>query len=570
MIQFKGTVKKPTLEILGYIIILFVAAGLRFTLLGGSSLNDHEANLALQALQVSMGEDITLSGEPGYIALTAIQFFVFGASDFMARFWPAIFGTCLVLLPLLYREWLGKSTALLMAGLIALDPVLIGVSRTADGRLLALVGLLAAAGFWLRKRPVLSGICLGGALLGGVGLWLGLLVLAVLVLVFSKQVRTLVIQDDVNAHPSSKWAVILGIAAITMLLISTLLLTNPNGISAVGSSLVEYFSSWGHAGSVSLPGVSMAWFLTEIPIILFGLWGLIEGLLRHDVKSKGLGIWWGVALVVALINPDRGLQQFFWVSIPMLTLAAIKLVDLFKSWKVENHLVFLAETGLVIMLVGFSFLNFINLVNSTFLTPEDYRDRIIGTLLPLILLIAMTVLLSWGWSNSSTRKGLMAGILLLFCCATISTAWKSAGLGSRPEFELRGNGGYPVGEDSLRSTIEDISRWNTGTANGIDIQVVGFDLPSVTWALRDYENLSFETTYNPNLTPSIILTPASLEIEAKASYRGQKLLWAVNTDQNNLRLIDWMKWNLFRTAPTQNTELILWARNDLFPGAVKP
>lgn len=570
MIQFKDTAKKPTLETLGYILILVIAAGLRFTLLGGSSLNDHEANLALQALQVSKGEDIILSGEPGYIALTAIQFFVFGASDFMARFWPALLGTCLVLLPLLYREWLGKPAALLMAGLIALDPVLIGISRTADGRLLALVGLLAAAGFWLRKRPVLSGICLGVALLGGTGIWSGLLVLAVLVFAFRNQIRTLVIQEKEKIDPGSKWAVILGIAAITMLLMSTLLLTNPNGVSAVGLSLVEYFNSWAHAGSVSIPGVSMAWFLTEIPFILLGLWGLIEGLLRHDVKSKGLGIWWGVALVVALVNPDRGLQQFFWVSIPMLTLAALKLVDLFKNWEVENQLVFLAETGLVIVLVGFSFLNFINLVNSTFLTPEDYRDRIIGTLLPLILLIAMTVLLAWGWSTSSTRMGLMVGVLLLLCCATISTAWKSAGLSNRPGYELRGNESYPVGVDSLRSTVGDISRWNTGTAGGIDIQIVGFDLPSITWALRDYENLSFETIYNPNLTPSIILTPASLEIQTKASYRGQKLLWAIKAEQNKMKWIDWMKWSLFRTAPVQNTELILWARNDLFPGAVNP
>jgi hypothetical protein len=55
------------------------------------------------------------------------------------------------------------------------------------------------------------------------------------------------------------------------------------------------------------------------------------------------------------------------------------------------------------------------LVNNDFLTAEDTRNRIIGTFLPILLLIAMTVLFAWGWSvESAKRKGFVLGFLILF------------------------------------------------------------------------------------------------------------------------------------------------------------
>jgi hypothetical protein len=37
-----------------------------------------------------------------------------------------------------------------------------------------------------------------------------------------------------------------------------------------------------------------------------------------------------------------------------------------------------------------------------------------------------------------------------------------------------------------------------------------------------------------------------------------------------LNLGDWIKWATFRTAPVQQDDLILWARNDLFSGSTTP
>ena len=554
----------------GFAIILLVAAGFRFALLGTYPLDDQQANIALQALSVSRNESVRLSGEPGYIALTSVLFDLFGASGFWARFWPALLGTCAVLLPVLYRKWLGSSTALVLAALIALDPVMIGVSRSAGGTMLALVGVMAALGFWLNRRPVLSGVLLGIALTGGSGFWpLGLITVGIIAMwrnLFTNR-------DDagLNGAGSSKSVVIvLSVAAVSSLLLSTLFFSLPNGISAIGSSVVEYFSGWGEFDSRLLAGNSLAWLIIELPLIALGIWGFVDGMLKKEQLARFMGVLWALTLVLTLLNPGTASSHFVWVALPMLILAAKKLSKLVRLPNVENRLIFTVELILVLALVIFSFLNSLNLVNNAYLTPEETRNRIIGTFLPIILLAAMTVLFAWGWSYSSTRSGFIAGIVVLLVVGLVSNAWKSAGLGSRPQFEFLFSRGFPLGEQPLLTTVKDISISRTGYADRIDIQVIGLEHPSVFWVLRDFNEVISASVPDPNSAPSLVLTNVETRIDLPASYRGQKILWSVNPDYAAMQPIDWIRWSLFRLTPASNTELILWAKNDLFPGAQIP
>ncbi len=554
----------------GFAIILLVAAGFRFALLGTYPLDDQQANIALQALSVSRNESVRLSGEPGYIALTSVLFDLFGASGFWARFWPALLGTCAVLLPVLYRKWLGSSTALVLAALIALDPVMIGVSRSAGGTMLALVGVIAALGFWLNRRPVLSGVLLGIALTGGSGFWpLGLITVGIIAMwrnLFTNR-------DDagLNGAGSSKSVVIvLSVAAVSSLLLSTLFFSLPNGISAIGSSVVEYFSGWGEFDSRLLAGNSLAWLIIELPLIALGIWGFVDGMLKKEQLARFMGVLWALTLVLTLLNPGTASSHFVWVALPMLILAAKKLSKLVRLPNVENRLIFIVELTLFLALVIFSFLNSLNLVNNAYLTPEETRNRIIGTFLPIILLAAMTVLFAWGWSYSSTRNGFVTGIVVLLVVGLVSNAWKSAGLGSRPQFEFLFSRGFPLGEQPLLTTVKDISISRTGYADRIDIQVIGLEHPSVFWVLRDFNEVISASVPDPNSAPSLVLTNVETRIDLPASYRGQKILWSVNPDYAAMQPIDWIRWSLFRLTPASNTELILWAKNDLFPGAQIP
>lgn len=555
-----------TTETILYAIIILIGVGLRFALLGDQPLDDAEASLALQAMASSRGETIALAGEPGYLSLTTVLFFIFGPSDFWARFWPAILGAGTILLPLLYRARFGKNVSLLLAGFIALDPVLIGVSRTVDGSFLALVGLLAGIGLLLMRKLIPAGICLGLAFAGGQWIWSGLLLLLG-VMGFNRIFPGTRSEDDPLVALNRKdAAIVAAIAMLTLVLTSMLFLMTPGGMSAIGSSLAEFFTS--------LKGISggefLAWLIMEFPFIILALWGMVDGLLRKDATVRLLASWWGLGMVMSIITTGDGVNRFFWVSIPVLTLAAIKTAELISERSIQSKPVFFAESLLVIALFVFSFLNLLALINNVSLGTEETRNRIIGALLPIILLVILTVLLTWGWSATSTRKGFIAGVLVLLSLALISNTWKAASLGSAPEQELANGWSYPIGRENLIKTISDLSRWNTGYDDRIDVLLIGSDQPSLLWALRDFEDLRMETGYNPSQLASLVITGVDQSIESSSSYRGQKILWSVEPDTQAMSLKDWMKWVFFRQAPVEKSELVLWARNDLFAGTSSP
>lgn len=552
-----------SIEYAVYALILIAALALRFMALGKMPLNNDEARLALEALNVSRGNEVLISGQPGYVSLTSIMFSIFSDTNFLARFWPAMFGSLLVMLPFLFRERIGRTAALLLALLLAFDPFLITASRTASGSIFALTGLIAGIDFWWKKRPVFAGIGFGFALLGGVDLWGGLIAVAlVFLLTLWSGKRTRDNEASEGNRPSMKVALISFL--ITLVAVGTAFLTYPGVISGVGSSIVEYIKSWGSSYTIPFTSAAILWLLIQIPMICLGIWGLINGIKRKDPKAIFLGIWWAIQLLVSVINPARNQAELFWVSIPMLVLASMAIERFFSQQKSENRWVFLAEAVLVVALCVFSFINLAALVNSGGLDTETMRNRIIGTLLPLVLLAVVTLLFAWGWSPNSTRRGLVVGLGLILLAGWFGSSWKAADLGSRPEFEFKSGGETPVGSEILLSSLADLSRWTTSQSNRIDVQVAGLNLTSLSWALRDFENLVLESEFNPNATSSIILTPEDIEIQGISTYRGQKVLWSVQPAFAEMSIQDWMKWLFFRAGPQKETELIFWAENTLF------
>ncbi len=556
------TSKKISVEFFFYAGILIISLAFRFAFLDRISLNEDEARLAMEAWNIAQGKDLLISGQPGYLSLTAAFFFIFKASNFFARFWPALIGSLAVLLPYLFRDRLGKNTALILSLFMALDPFLINISRSANGSIFALVGLLAGIGFWFNRRPVWTGISFGLSLLGGVTLWPGLIVFILALFAAPKTLRSIWITGE--GRRKNEVLVMAISLAVTVGLISTIFLTHPAGISAVGSSLIEYFQTWGSPSQMPYYSALILWLILEIPVLVLAIWGLISGTKEQNPMTAFCGIWGGLALLLAVVNQSNNLGELFWVSVPLLILAAMAIPRLITQIQIESKVVFYAETVAVIALFVFSFMNFTNLVNSNSMNPEDLRNRIIGTLLPLILLAVVTALFAWGWSAKSTRIGLVLGIGLILLTGWIGSAWKSAELGSHPEFEFNNSRGYPIGEKNLLKTISDLSLWSTSQANRVDIQIANIDSDSLLWALKSFDNVQLEQSFNPHSSSSIILTPQNMVIESENIYRGQNFLWSLEPDFASMSAKDWAKWGLFRTAPQKSTELILWAKNALF------
>jgi hypothetical protein len=233
--------KRPlTLEHAFYALALAIGLGLRFLNLGATPLSDFEADWALQALQITRGLHPVIGANPGYVHLTAVLFAIFGGTNFLARFWPALAGCLLVLVPWALRERLGRVTALILAFGLAIDPGLVGLSRQAGGPMLAVASIVLTLLAWNQSRRALAGVLAGLALLSGPAAWYGLLGLG-LAWAFTSRIQRAAAGRD-SASPAARpanWedfrpALIWGLG--TVLVLGSLLAFSPQGLVGIVSS----------------------------------------------------------------------------------------------------------------------------------------------------------------------------------------------------------------------------------------------------------------------------------------------------------------------------------------------
>jgi hypothetical protein len=158
-----------------FISAFILALALRLIKLDSLPLGDLEASWALQAFHLSQNAHPVLGSQSGYILPTALLFFIFGSTDFMARVMPALAGSLLVLIPYILRDRLPGKSAILLAFFLALEPGLLALSRTVGSPIIAVSFTLLALSFWLTRHPRWAGFFGALALLSGPALWPGLL-----------------------------------------------------------------------------------------------------------------------------------------------------------------------------------------------------------------------------------------------------------------------------------------------------------------------------------------------------------------------------------------------------------
>jgi hypothetical protein len=121
---------------------LAVALATRLVGPGAAPLAPDEARLALDALAAARGEGWPLTtSAPLLLVVNAALFLFAGGGPALARLLPALAGTALVALPLLWRRRIGDAGSLAAALLLCLSPIALFASRRVDG---AVVGALAA------------------------------------------------------------------------------------------------------------------------------------------------------------------------------------------------------------------------------------------------------------------------------------------------------------------------------------------------------------------------------------------------------------------------------------------
>lgn len=593
---------KPfTIENLLYLAAALLGLSLRLASLGAAPLTDTEAAWALQALAVGQGNTGQfLAPQPAYVSLTRWLFELFGSTNFLARLWPALTGSMLVLLPLVIRgaierSWqehqaaqptysflLSRPAALVLAFGLAFSPGLVVVSRQAGSPMPALSLSLLAIGLFLSRRSgvrldsSLAGILAGLALLSGPAAVHGLLLLGSTLAAFWLLNKTNPAQTDDGSlrpsfQPDLKWFGFSLVGALT--LVGSSFLTDPPGLATWFETLPAYFRGWLGVPEVPVLRLLAALLVYQPIAVIFGLIGGIrEGFFsteqKHRIVSLSLLVWVGLGLGLALLNPARQASDLIWVLVPAWILAANQIARVIPTEGIN-----LTSALHGILLVVFMGLLWYSLASfSRFQVGDPERTARLFIILGILALTALTsILIQLGWSWEVARQGISWGSLGALSLFSISMLWGAAYLRPNQPQELWSLTPGSGEADLMLSTLEELSSWNTGRPEIIDI-LTEVDSPSLQWALRAFRQVSIiEPASSANLPatqlPSILITNLSQETPAlTASYRGQDFSWRRFPGWASALPPDWSGWLTFRRAPVQSENIILWARSDLFPG----
>lgn len=147
-----GLSLSPRFQYATYALLFLVGLGMRLVRLGDQAVHHDESLHGYFGYQIAIGneyEHSPLTHGMFLFELIAAMFFLFGDSDFTLRLGMVLFGSALILVPLLLRRQLGDTGALLTSVMLTFSPALFYFSRFArNDILMALFIALLAAAIW--------------------------------------------------------------------------------------------------------------------------------------------------------------------------------------------------------------------------------------------------------------------------------------------------------------------------------------------------------------------------------------------------------------------------------------
>ncbi len=565
MMKFNRLFSEPWL----YVIAMILALAVRLVNLGVPALTNGEAAWALQALDSVRGRQPLIGSQAGYVQLTTLLFFIFSPTTFLARLWPAILGSLLVLVPILARNSIGRRAALILAFGLALDPGLAAISRQAGGAMLAVAGGWLALVLWRTRRPALAGICLAVALMSGEGFWLGLVGLG-LALGAARLLKTPTrFPPDEAAEIGSQLSLggslrSLGFAlAAAILLIGSLLFFSPRGLSGSLSGLPVFLIGWSHASGVSAGQVFAALLVYQPLAVIFGLIGGIRSWRRVEPFDRLLSLWTLASFLLVLVYPSRQASGLCWTLLPLWILAARQVARylVVDAWQ---RLPVLSLAGLTVIIAIFTWLNLLSISNGM-LNHFPVQNRWLAFALGLVIVLIGVVLAFWGWSAEAAGKGITWGICLSLVLYLVLSTTYAANLRPTPTPELWSADAYIPEASRVVKILDFLSDTHAGRTGSLDIAVLGVPSPALRWTLRNYAQTTFTDQIASGVMPAIVITPQEKEPGLAASYRGEGFLWYQTIDWPIMLDSEYLTWFVQRQAAQQKIGLVLWARTDLFP-----
>lgn len=549
---------------LAFVLIFLIALLLRFSQLDAVPLDDAEATEALAALGLADNNSGVQAYNPAYAALTSAAFRLFGANDWLARFWPALAGSLLTLIPFFLRETWGPSRALMFGAGFAILPPFVATSRFAgaDGLALLAFGLAFLAlgkGNWNWLA-----IALALGLLAGPGFYLGLLslilALALILIGFRRSAAA--------QWLDKQWAQLIGSLdrrhfgislAITLLLLSTVLLTRLNGIGLIGNGLAAFVQGWTVGGGLPLGQMLLSALLYFVPLATLGLLA-VPGVIRQRNPLGQVLIAWQIATaLLLLLYPGRRAEDLAWLMLPALGLAALLLdrwLEVPKDYRVQVG----ATVFLLVVLLLFQWFNFASLANFEVGSEPFVARSWVAIGVPVVAVIALT-LVAGGWARDIPLHALAITTAMLLAFLGISQSARIAKPNASAA-NLLWRGAQAAGQAHLLDqSLFLLSDLNYGRNDELSLDM-RFDSPSLAWQLRDWPGLAATFSGAPD---AIISSDQATRPGEDVAYRGQDFVWSRSTAWPDPWPPNLFAWGLFQEAPLTNHNIVLWVREDLFP-----
>jgi len=566
-----------------WILVGLAALSMRIAQLDGAPLSGDEAEAAAMAWRAAQGDGLPVSDyNPLLLAANSLTFLLFGAGDGLARSWPVVFGTLLVLTPLLWRRFLGRRAALAAGVYLALSPTALVASRRLDGTVIGAAGAMVALGAlvrWFETKDSLwltvSAIGLAIGLSGGASLY-GLVLPLIGVLValwrFWPDSRLSLLPQAITetaGHRSGFGLVLLGACAA----LSTGLGWNLAGLGAAGGHLASWVARFGAAGPRAASPLLLL-VLYELFGFVWGLGGLIWGLVEGREEPVVLGFWAvGAGLVLGLM-PGRAATDLLWVVVPLALLTGMGIDALARGARVARAAVGrrvglrLAYGSLVVVLSAHGFL---------MLAQYGYRgDRANLVLAAIAVVVQAPLALSAGLilGAGRTLRTAAAGIGLVLLVFTVGAGWDAAyGHPADPREPLQAEP-TALNVRDLVTTLEELSWLETGMRTTLPFVYETEEHSTLAWYLREFDDAErvtrLEDVEREKLSDVLVTEgreSAVLGMTAEP-YTGQDFSLSRRWSPRSLGCQFWdadcraaVEWFLFRTGvplPEAETWATLW------------
>jgi hypothetical protein len=544
------------------ILILSVAAVLRFLNLGYPPLQDVEAVAALRATEgtphaSTFSTLITISlHQPAYETLTRVVFQLFGASTSNARLIPAIAGVLLVFMPYLARRRLGLGTSLMMSVFLAISPIFVTLSRTASGASLAILGLST----WLvlslaRERKVLGALGLGLAIASGPAIFNGLIILVVTRGILRRNA------DDGAESPGQR---MLWLVPITVVAIATSIGWSYGGLSDFFESIVEYLKGWTVLGPFSTTTTLAILPLYAPTLTFFAILGIWKAVREKSPLLIGAVVAVGLGLILLLFYRGREPQDISWVVLAMSFLAADYLASLFQSVVTHGF-----RSSSLILTIGLLILiGSLGVQLSRFLRDPQLAEQSVALLIFISALGGILVLIgtfSLGWSWEESKMGILLAFGAGFLTLSVSSIWH---LNFRPYAatanEVWRDNVASEGLLLLTSTLETTAEMVIGLQGTLAVDLYDLPPPSILWALRDKAHI--HTGENSNLPDVVLAREGDRELNLPADYLGQSMSLGESWAWFSVFPPDFLQWWFNRNSPVITHRWLVLIREDLiFP-----